>query len=72
EPAPTAPPRSARGPPTLAYVRIVKSGRPLEVGSETVELREDDILSLPAETARLLVEAKVAEAVAPVPNRSVT
>jgi hypothetical protein len=47
----------------VAYVRVVRSTRPLQVGAETVDLREDDVLSLPAEAARLLVEAKVAEPV---------
>jgi len=65
-PAPAAPPvpRAASTPaagPAMAYVRIVQSTRPLQVGGETVDLREDDVLSLPAEAARLLVEGKVAE-----------
>ncbi len=59
--APTpAPPRNP--PPATAYVRIVRTTRPLELGSETVDLREDDILSLPPDAAKLLVDGKVAEA----------
>ena len=54
-----APAPAAAGPTT--YVRIVRSTRPLQLGSETVDLREDDVLSLPAEAARLLIDAKVAE-----------
>jgi DNA replication initiation complex subunit (GINS family) len=79
-PAPTAataarPPSAttgARGKPALVYVRVLKDSRPVEVGSETVDLRVDDILSLPAETARILIEAKVAEAVENAPTRPVT
>ena len=40
-------------------------GRPIEVGSETVDLRKEDLLSLPPDTAQLLVQAKVAEPVTP-------
>lgn len=68
--APT--PRTPRPTPPLTYVRVLKSGRPLSVGSETIDLREDDILSLPADAAKLLIDAKVAEPVATGPNRSVT
>jgi len=72
-PLPTAP--SARAPPPAAssaaplptYVRIVRSTRPLQVGGETVDLREDDVLSLPPEAAKLLVDAKVAEPLTAVP-----
>ena len=75
--APPSPPPSAHVPvtppaarprPALVYVRVLKDSRPVEVGPETVELKADDILSLPAETARLLVEAKVVE---PVENTSI-
>ncbi len=70
--APTAPaaatsgslrPGPAPGPvaPPLEYVRIVRTTQPLQLGAETVDLREDDILSLPAAAAKLLVEGKVAE-----------
>jgi len=66
--APAAP--APASPPATAYVRIVRATRPLQIGAETIDLREDDVLSLPAETAKLLVEAKVAEAlsVAPPPR----
>ncbi|MGA9840405.1 MAG: hypothetical protein WBF81_09080 [Thermoplasmata archaeon] len=73
ESVPAAPPlRATRAVPPLTYVRVLKNGRPLSVGSETVDLREDDILSLPADSAKLLVDAKVAEPVATGPNRPVT
>lgn len=66
--APPAPPaRTASTSPALAYVRIVKDSPPIEIGSETVELRTDDIVSLPAETAKLLVQGKVAEPVTATP-----
>ena len=73
ETRPNAPPsRSARTAAPLRYVRILKSGRPLEVGSETIDLREDDVLSLPEDAAKLLIDAKVAEPVATDPGRPVT
>jgi len=59
---PPAPPVArAAAPPAATYVRIVRSTRPLELGSETVDLREDDVLSLPADAAKILVEGKLAE-----------
>lgn len=64
--------RAPRAPPALTYVRILKSGRPLEVGAETIDLREDDVLSLPPDAAKLLIDAKVAEPIATGPNRPVT
>jgi DNA replication initiation complex subunit (GINS family) len=70
-PAPPAAP-AARSRPPLVYVRVLKDSRPVEVGSETVDLKADDILSLPAEVARLLVEAKVAEPIETAPTRPVT
>ncbi|MGA8543374.1 MAG: hypothetical protein WB947_07570 [Thermoplasmata archaeon] len=69
-PAPTT--RSGRPPAPLTYVRVVKNSRPIEVGSETIDLREDDILSLPPDAAKLLIDAKIAEPVATGPNRPVT
>jgi DNA replication initiation complex subunit (GINS family) len=77
-PAPSAapvaapPPRSARAPGPLTWVRVVQGGRRIELGSETLELRADDVLSLPAEQAKLLIDAKVAEAVASGPSVPVT
>ena len=73
EPSPSVPAaRPARPTPPLTYVRVLKSGRPISVGSETVDLRADDILSLPADAAKLLIDAKVAEPVATGPVRPVT
>ncbi len=56
-PAPTSSP--------MTYVRVLRDGRPIEVGAETIDLRAEDVLSLPEETARLLVTAHVAEPVRP-------
>jgi len=77
-PAPAPPVRSAvatsalRMRPPVVYVRVLKDSRPVEVGSETVNLKTDDVLTLPPETARLLVEAKVVEILESSPNRPVT
>jgi DNA replication initiation complex subunit (GINS family) len=62
----------ARARPPMVYVRVLKDSRPVEVGSETVDLKADDVLSLPPETARLLFEAKVVEMLESSPNRAVT
>jgi DNA replication initiation complex subunit (GINS family) len=69
EPAPHAEPGPSAGRagspalrPTVT-VRIVKGGRPIDVGGETLELRKEDVLTLPPETAKLLIDAKVAERV---------
>lgn len=80
---PEAPASPSRGPaastpvggasrPAVAVVRIVKEGRPVEIGGETVDLRKEDVLTLPEETARLLVETKVAERVTPKPGPTTT
>ncbi len=66
---PARPPRSSE---PAVYVRILQDGRPIQVGTDTVDLRADDILSLPAETAKLLVDARVAEPVRTSPSTPVT
>lgn len=61
---PTARPAAVRPPaPTAspAYVRIVGEPRTIEAGTETIALSPDDVVSLPAEVAKLLVDAQVAE-----------
>ncbi len=72
-PAPSAPPpteptgaSAAGGPgrPTVV-VRILRDAPPIELGSGTLELRKEDVLNLPAETAKLLIQAQVAERVTP-------
>jgi DNA replication initiation complex subunit (GINS family) len=67
-----APTPAARGRPPLVYVRVLKDSRPIEVGSETIDLKADDVLSLPPEKARLLVDAKVAEPLDTSATRPVT
>lgn len=56
----------------LVYVRIVKDGRPITVGSETIELRREDVLSLPGDAAQLLIDAQIAERVAAGPSKTIT
>jgi DNA replication initiation complex subunit (GINS family) len=64
---PAAPtPAATAGPselPPVSFVRVLKSSPPLEIGGETIELRAEDLLSLPPEVARILVDGKVAERV---------
>jgi len=68
---PTTAPARAAGPAASVrsaapvFVRILQDGRPIEVGAETIDLRKEDVLSLPPETAQLLIQAKVAEPVEP-------
>lgn len=61
EKPPAAPARSAHPNAPSQYVRVVQSGRPIEVGAETLDLRADDVVTLPPEVAKLLISAKVAE-----------
>jgi DNA replication initiation complex subunit (GINS family) len=70
--APSPPAKTAKAAPPLTYVRIVSGGRQIAVGAETIDLREDDVLSLPADSAKLLVDAKVAEPVRTGPDFPVT
>ncbi|HTT35369.1 MAG TPA: hypothetical protein VMH78_05825 [Thermoplasmata archaeon] len=66
-PAPAEPARA--GPPagprrdgaTSVLVRVLKDGRPVDIGGETIDLRKEDLLTVPPEVARILVEGKVAE-----------
>ncbi len=52
-------------PARLEYVRILKDSRPLQIGPDTVDLRREDILQVPAETAQILVASKLAERLRP-------
>ena len=72
--APVRPPvaRGGRAGPELEYVRVLKDGRPIEVGPETIDLRADDIVSLPPEVAKMLVDAQVAERVSAAALRPTT
>ncbi|MCI4369093.1 MAG: hypothetical protein L3K09_05990 [Thermoplasmata archaeon] len=62
--APTPEVASPTLPPTVV-VRIIKDTRPIESGGETLDLRKEDVLSLPPATAKLLVKGGLAEEVAP-------
>jgi DNA replication initiation complex subunit (GINS family) len=59
--SPETPARAAPASEKLAYVRILRSGPPIAIGSETVELRVQDVLQLPLDIARALVDGKFAE-----------
>ncbi|MCI4324511.1 MAG: hypothetical protein L3K00_01300 [Thermoplasmata archaeon] len=54
---------SAPSAPRLTYVRVLKDGPAVEIGKETIELRAEDVLALPEERARLLVQSGLAELV---------
>ncbi|MEM0129235.1 MAG: hypothetical protein QXG65_03625 [Thermoplasmata archaeon] len=60
-----APPERAVNPPRVPtpqeYVRIVRDARAVQIGTESIDLRREDILSLPPEAARILVAGKMAE-----------
>lgn len=58
--------------PAMVYVRIVQDARPVETGGETIDLRKEDVLTLPEETAEILVRSKLAERLGPDERRSVT
>ena len=64
-PAPSASTSSAVVPtvPRLTYVRVLKDGPAVEIGKETIELRAEDVLALPEERAKLLVQSGLAEIV---------
>ena len=64
-------PPAARPVPSLTYVRILRDGRPIEVGSETLDIHADDIVSLPPEAAQLLIDAEIAEKIETTPTRPV-
>ncbi|HLY77495.1 MAG TPA: hypothetical protein VKT21_06380 [Thermoplasmata archaeon] len=61
------PSRAAASPPTGAadteVVRVLKETPKVVLGSETIELRLDDVLSLPPDVARLLLESHIVERV---------
>ena len=47
----------------LQIVRILQDSPKVALGSENITLRRDDVVSLPVEVARLLVEGHIAESV---------
>jgi DNA replication initiation complex subunit (GINS family) len=66
-PASEPAPRTAVAPtsPTEdpSIVHVLKDSPKVALGAENIALRRDDLLSLPADVARLLIEARLAEAV---------
>ncbi len=66
-PSEAAPSRSASPTPgagtDVRIVRVLKDTPKVTLGSETIELRRDDVLSLPADVARLLLDGHVVEPV---------
>ncbi|MGA7923499.1 MAG: hypothetical protein WCA77_05940 [Thermoplasmata archaeon] len=57
---------------TTVFVRILRDGRPIEAGGETIDLRKEDVISLTPETARILVTSQIAERLGPDDRRAVT
>jgi DNA replication initiation complex subunit (GINS family) len=71
--APAAPPAApVRDHPPPVDVRVLKDGRPIALGQESLEIRKEDVLSVPEETAQLLVAAGLAERLAPARPPNVT
>jgi len=65
-PVRAAPERAGPSTPAVAgsaWVRILKDGHTVAAGSDTLDLRADDLVSLPAAAAKVLVDTKVAEPV---------
>ncbi|MCI4350517.1 MAG: DNA replication complex GINS family protein [Thermoplasmata archaeon] len=69
--APAIEPKAATATATV-FVRILKDQRPIDTGSETLDLRKDDVLSLPERTAQILIHANLAERVGPESRRPTT
>jgi DNA replication initiation complex subunit (GINS family) len=63
-PAPSArgsePPAPPPEVPQFTYVRILKDGPAVEIGKETIELRAEDVLALPEDRAKLLIQSGLA------------
>jgi DNA replication initiation complex subunit (GINS family) len=70
EPAPSPEPVRPAG--VAVYVRILQDARPMALGKETLEIRKEDVLSVPEETAKLLVNAGLAQRIQSGEFRSVT
>jgi hypothetical protein len=47
----------------MQIVRVLKDSPKVALGSETIELRHDDVLSLPPDVARLLLDGHIVEPV---------
>jgi DNA replication initiation complex subunit (GINS family) len=53
-------------------VRILRDAPAIELGSGTLELRKEDVLDLPADTAKILIQAQIAVRVSPAAPTRVT
>jgi DNA replication initiation complex subunit (GINS family) len=73
--APSAPPGSpdieVPGKQTV-LVRILRDAPAIELGAGTLELRKEDVLDLPADTAKILIQAQVAVRITPAAPTRVT
>lgn len=56
-------PTSAGAPGESQIVRVLRDSPSITLGSEAIELRRDDLLTLPPDVARLLVDSHVVEPV---------
>ncbi len=71
-PSAVAPPSGPSSPPPTAVIRVLQDQPALALPNETIELRKEDLLVLPAEKAQLLVHARIAERVDVQPRARVT
>lgn len=64
-PAEPSTPRPAPAPagPEVRVVRVLRDSPRVVLGPETIALRRDDVISLPADVARLLVDSRIVEPV---------
>ncbi len=51
--------------PRVEWVRIVRGGKAIEIGSERLDLETEDLLTVTPEQAQLLTRAGVAERITP-------
>jgi hypothetical protein len=58
---PVALPEAPRAPGVAVFVRILQDGRSIALGKETIDIRKEDVLSVPEETAKLLVGSGLAQ-----------
>jgi DNA replication initiation complex subunit (GINS family) len=61
--APSARGASAGPGPETQIVRVLKDTPKVALGAETIALRRDDVVSLPTDVARLLLESQIVEVV---------
>ncbi|HTT26287.1 MAG TPA: hypothetical protein VMH90_04925 [Thermoplasmata archaeon] len=71
-PEPVEGPELPRPAGAAVFVRILQDGRPIALGRETLEIRKEDVLSVPEETAKILVGSGLAQRLRTGESRSVT